>query len=116
MFLGGGFIYMKNGARTAASKGFRVCLQSAVVFAILWGLLLNSFFGLTFMFPTSVIPDVQESRWSLMGISIPSVLLISLEIGVVHIMFGYICKAIQCMRRGYFGTECLTALYGLCFP
>ncbi len=102
MFLGGGFIYIKKRREDGGFKRLSGVFAIGGIFAILWGLLLNSFFGLTFMFPTSVIPDVQESRWSLMGISIPSVLLISLEIGVVHIMFGYICKAIQCMRRGYF--------------
>ena len=78
----------------------------------MWGLLFNSFFGTQVIFGkgVSVIPDAQNARWSLMGIQVPSVLLISLEIGVVHLMVGYICKAVQCMRRGQFWDGMLDGL------
>ncbi len=38
--------------------------------------------------------------WSLAGINVPALLIISMLIGVVQIFAGYICRAVQCWRRG----------------
>ena len=109
MLLGGGFIYLKKRGEDGGLKRLSGVFAIGGIFAIVWGLLFNSVFGLP-VFAVSVLPDAQEARWSLMGIQVPSVLLISLEIGVFHLMVGYICKAIQCMRRGYFWDGILDGL------
>lgn len=112
MFLGGGAIYLKKRASDGGFKRLAGVFAIGGIFAIIWGLLFNSFFGTQVIFGkgVSVIPDAQNARWSLMGIQVPSVLLISLEIGVVHLMVGYICKAVQCMRRGQFWDGMLDGL------
>ena len=46
------------------------------------------------------MPDMQSDMWSLAGVNVPSVLVISMEIGVAQIFVGYICRAVQCWRRG----------------
>lgn len=109
MLIGGGAIYLKMHGSDSGLKRLAGVFAIGGIFAIVWGLLFNSLFGLP-IFASSVIPDAQDARWSLMGIQVPSVLLISLEIGVVHLMVGYICKAIQCMRRGYFWDGILDGL------
>ncbi|MDE7167219.1 MAG: hypothetical protein K2O28_00025 [Clostridia bacterium] len=112
MLLGGGAIYLKLRGSDSGMKRLAGVFAVGGIFAILWGLLFNSLFGLPSIFGTgnSVIPDAKDARWSLMGIQVPSVLLISLEIGVVHLMVGYICKAVQCMRRGQFWDGILDGL------
>lgn len=109
MFLGGGFIYMKKRGEDSGLKRLSGVFAVGGILAIVWGLLFNSFFGLP-VFPQSVIPDAQKDMWSFMGIKIPAVLIISLEIGVVQLFTGYICKAVQCMRRGYFWDGVLDGL------
>lgn len=69
------------------------------IFAIFWGGLFNSFFGFAVL-PKTVMPNPQTDQWSLLGIKVPSVLLIALEIGVFQLFVGYVCKAIQEWRRG----------------
>lgn len=110
MFLGGGFIYMKKRGEDSGLKRLAGVFAIGGILAIVWGLLFNSFFGLQILFPKSVIPDAQNDMWSFMGIKIPSVLIISLEIGVVQLFTGYICKAVQCMRRGQFWDGILDGL------
>lgn len=100
MLLGGGALWMK-----LRSKGGGLARLSGVfavggIFAIVWGLLFNSTFGIPFKYP-AVLPDARADRWSFMGIQVPSVLVISLLLGVVHLFAGYVCKAFQCFRRGY---------------
>ena len=50
--------------------------------------------------PYTVMPDAKDGRYSLMGIKIPSVLVISMLIGMVQLCAGYVCRAVQCWRRG----------------
>lgn len=109
MLLGGGFIYMKKHGEDSGLKRISGVFAVGGIFAIIWGFLFNSLFGIG-IFESSVIPDAQRARWGLMGIQVPSVLLISLEIGVCHLMVGYVCRAIQCMRRGQFWDGILDGL------
>ncbi len=109
MLLGGGAIYLKLRTSDSGMKRLAGVFAIGGIFAIVWGLLFNSLFGLP-IFASSVIPDAKDARWSLMGIQVPSVLLISMEIGVLHLMVGYVCKAIQCMRRGQFWDGILDGL------
>ena len=74
-------------------------MPSAESFAVFWGFLFNSFLGMNAL-PYTVMPDAKDGRYSLMGIKIPSVLVISMLIGMVQLCAGYVCRAVQCWRRG----------------
>ena len=102
MLLGGGAIWFK-----LRSKGGGLARLSGVfavggIFAIVWGVLFDSVFGMSLHMPFK-LPDAQTDMWSFMGIQVPAVLVISLELGVVQLFAGYICKAVQCFRRGGIG-------------
>lgn len=99
MMLGGGLIWYKNRFRESGFKRLSAVFACAGVFAVIWGALFNSLLGLPVL-PFTVMPDMQSDMWSLAGINVPSVLIISLEIGVVQIFAGYICRAVQYWRRG----------------
>lgn len=102
MLLGGGFIYMKRRHEDSGLKRLSGVFAVGGICAIVWGLLFNSVFGIPLPFMPALMPDAQSDMWSFMGISVPAVLIIALIIGIIHLMTGYVCKAIQCMRRGYF--------------
>ncbi|MGN1061485.1 MAG: V-type ATP synthase subunit I, partial [Candidatus Scatosoma sp.] len=99
MAIGGGLIWYKNRARETGFKRLSAVFSLAGVFAVLWGALFNSLLGLPVL-PFTVMPDMQSDMWSLAGINVPSVLIISMEIGVVQILAGYLCRAVQRWRRG----------------
>lgn len=101
MFLGGGFIYLKTRARDGGMKRLAGVFAVGGLFAVVWGLLFNSFFGIQLPIKT-VMPDAQSDMWSFVGIGIPSVLIISLLIGIVQLFAGYVCRAVQAWRRGNF--------------
>ncbi|MDE6667849.1 MAG: V-type ATP synthase subunit I, partial [Clostridia bacterium] len=108
MLLGGGAIYLKLRGSDSGMKKLAGVFAIGGIFAILWGLTFASLFGIEVFTP--LMPNPQNDRWGIMGIQVPSVLVISLEIGVVHLMAGYICKAVQCMRRGQFWDGILDGL------
>ena len=97
MFLVGGAIYLKI-KRDSGMKRLAGVFAVGGIFAIIWGFLFNSVFGLALPMLT-VLPNAKDDMWSIMGIHIPAVLIISMLIGVVHLCVGYICKAVQCFRR-----------------
>ena len=101
MLLGGGFLWLKNLSKPTGMSRLAGAFAVGGVFAIIWGLLFNSLFGFTVL-PTTVMPNPQTDMWSLAGISVPSVLIISMLIGIVQLCAGYICKAVQEWRRGNF--------------
>lgn len=105
MTLIGGWLYRKN-----KESGFgRMAGVFAVggVFAIVWGVLFNSFFGLSLPFIKTVMPNPQEDFCTFVGISVPSVLVFSLCLGIVQLFAGYLCRAVQEWRRGdIFGGIC----------
>lgn len=68
------------------------------IFAVLIGALFNSFFGVGIL-PYTVMPNPQDGRCSFIGIEVPSVLVIALVVGIVHLCVGYVCKAVQCFMR-----------------
>ena len=100
MLLGGGAIYLKKRASDSGLKRLSGVFAIGGIFAILWGLLFGSLFGIEIIPP--VMPNAKDDTWSVMGINVPAVLIIAMELGIVHLMAGYICKAIQHMRRGHF--------------
>ncbi|MBE7077332.1 MAG: hypothetical protein E7377_01355 [Clostridiales bacterium] len=99
MFLGGGYLWWKNRARPTGLSRLAGAFSVGGIFAIIWGILFNSLFGFMIL-PKTVMPNPQTDMWSLMGISVPSVLLIAMLIGVVQLFAGYMCRAVQEWRRG----------------
>ncbi len=99
MFLVGGWLWWKNRARPTGMSRLAGAFSIGGIFAVLWGLLFNSLFGFA-VFSKSVMPNPQTDMWSLAGIAVPSVLIISMLIGVVQIFTGYMCRAWQMWRRG----------------
>lgn len=98
MFLGGGFLWWKNRARPTGMSKLAGSFAIGGVFAIFWGILLNSFFGFSLL-PSTVMPNPQTDMWHLVGIAVPSVLVIAMLIGVGQLCVGYLCKAYQEFRR-----------------
>ena len=97
MFVLGGFIWIRSKRETGMKKLAGVFAIGGI-FAIFWGFLFNSFLGMAAL-PYTVMPDAKSGRYSLMGIQIPSVLIISMLIGMVQLCAGYVCRAVQCWRR-----------------
>lgn len=94
----GGFIYLKQKRETGLKKLAGVFAIGGV-FAIFWGFLFNSFLGMNAL-PFTVMPDAKDASYTILGIQIPSVLILSMLIGMVHLCAGYVCRAVQCWRRG----------------
>ncbi|MBE7068689.1 MAG: V-type ATP synthase subunit I, partial [Clostridiales bacterium] len=99
MFFGGGYLWWKGLKRPTGMSRLAGAFAVGGIFAILWGLLFNSLFGFVIL-PKTVMPNPQTDMWSLAGISVPSVLLISMEIGIFQLFVGYLCRAVQEWRRG----------------
>ena len=68
------------------------------VFAIGWGFLFNSTFGISF-FSYKIMPEVREEMYTLMGVKIPGMLIVAMLVGIVHLFAGYLCRAVQAWRR-----------------
>lgn len=98
MFVMGGFLWLKTKRETGMKKLAGVFAIGGI-FAVFWGFLFNSFLGMNAL-PFTVMPDAQSGRYTLMNIKIPSVLVISMLIGMVQLLAGYICRAVQSWRRG----------------
>lgn len=99
MLVGGGLIWWKNRGRKSGLKSLAGVFAVGGILAIFWGILFNSLAGVAVL-PFTVMPDAQKDMWSFVGISIPSVLIIALLIGVVQLLAGYICRMVQCIRWG----------------
>ncbi len=99
MLLGGGAVYWKNREKDSGLKRLAGVFAIGGICAILWGLMFNSFFGMTLDAMPTFLPNAKDDSWSFMGIKIPCVLLISLELGVCQLFAGYVCRAVQCWRR-----------------
>lgn len=95
----GGLLWWKNRARPSGLSRLAGAFAVGGVFAVVWGLLFNSFFGIA-LFEKTFMPDPQKDMWSLAGIAVPSVLIISMVMGVFQLFVGYLCKAVQHWRRG----------------
>jgi len=99
MILGGGFLWYKNRQKPTSMSRLAAVFAVGGIFAVLWGALFNSFFGVAPL-PFTVMPNPQTDQWAILGINVPSVLVISLEVGITQIFAGYMCKAVQEWRRG----------------
>ncbi|MBD5636982.1 MAG: hypothetical protein HDP28_04085, partial [Clostridia bacterium] len=101
MLLGGGILWWKNRVKDNGLKRLAAVFAIGGVFAIIWGFLFNSLFGIGIL-PVRVMPPLLEgdTNWYILGIAIPALLIVALEIGVVQLFAGYVCRAIQAWRRG----------------
>jgi V/A-type H+-transporting ATPase subunit I len=99
MLIGGGVLYFKI-KRDSSIKRLAGVFAVGGILAIIWGFLFNSLFGIELSFMPTLMPNAQKDMWSLAGIKVPSVLVISLLIGNVQLFAGYVCRAVQCFRRG----------------
>lgn len=99
MIIGGGTLYFKSRKKPNALTRLSGVFAAGGFFAIIWGILFNSFFGAELPFFKAVLPAPLGVYWSLMGINIPSVLIVSMFLGIVHLCAGYVCLAYQCFRR-----------------
>lgn len=99
MMIGGGLVWYKKRGRESGLKRMAAVFAFGGFFSVIWGILFNSLLGLAVL-PFTVMPDMQSDMWSLSGVNVPSVLVISMEIGVAQICVGYICRAVQCWKRG----------------
>lgn len=99
MLLGGGFLYFKN--RSGGIKSLSGVFAVGGIFTIFWGFLFNSILGMQFL-PVTLMPDPQTQMYSLSGISLPGVLVISLLLGIVQLLAGYLCRAALCWHRGQY--------------
>ncbi len=102
MFLVGGLLCYKNRAKPTGMSTLAGAFAVGGFFAIIWGLLFNSVFGIA-VFGNTIMPDPQKDQWLLAGISVPSVLIIAMLLGVFQLFIGYLCKAVQEWRRGNIG-------------
>lgn len=102
MLLGGGAIYLKTRAKASGLTRLAGVFAIGGICTVIWGILFNSLFGASVL-PFTVMPPLRDegSMWSLMGINVPAVLIISMLIGIIQLAAGYVCKAVQYWRRGY---------------
>lgn len=106
MMLGGGILWYRGRKRDGGMKRLAAVFCVGGVFAFIWGILFDSLFGISVL-PFHVMPDLLQMgsgegkvNWSFLGIQIPALLVIALELGVVQLFAGYVCRAIQAWRRG----------------
>lgn len=100
MILGGGALWIKS-RKGSAIKSLSGVFAVGGVFAVIWGFLFNSFFGVQIL-PHTLMPDAQTGMYSFMGIKIPAVLVIAMILGISQLFAGYVCKAVQEWRKGRF--------------
>lgn len=101
MLLGGGILWWRGLKRPSGMSRLAGAFALGGIFAIIWGLLFNSVFGFT-VFDKAFMPNAQNDMWLLVGIKVPAILVVCMEIGIIHLMVGYVCKAVQEWRRGNF--------------
>ncbi|MCH5146536.1 MAG: V-type ATP synthase subunit I [Clostridiales bacterium] len=98
MLIGGGVLWYR-GRKGSGLKNLSGVFAVGGIFAIIWGFLFNSLFGVQVL-PYTVMPDAQKGMYSFMGISIPAVLVIAMLLGISQLFAGYVCKAVQEWRKG----------------
>lgn len=99
MLIGGGVLWYRSRAGSGI-KNLSGVFAVGGIFAILWGVLFNSLFGMTLDFLPTIMPNAQSDMFTVQGIRVPAVLVIAMLLGVVHLLVGYVCKAVQEWRTG----------------
>lgn len=101
----GGFLFAKRSKReTGVTKLARVLAYSGIP-TMLFGLAFDSFLGIPLLRNLNIIqnawlPDPIADKSILAGISVPTLLLICLGMGAVHIMVGLFINALIKFRNG----------------
>lgn len=107
-----GVIFALRTKRDTGMKRLMKVIGYSGIFTVIFGALFGSFFGFSAtandingfavsFLPKAILPDAKDSAWKLAGITIPSVLLIALGMGVVQLMAGNLCKAYAEFRQGH---------------
>lgn len=104
MIIGGFLFAAKQKRETSLAKLARVMAYSGF-FTLIFGFLVDSLFGIPFMrnagwVKTTILPDPIKDFSNMAGISVPTMLLISLGMGVLHIMVGLFLTAIIHFKHG----------------
>ncbi|MDD6926806.1 MAG: V-type ATP synthase subunit I [bacterium] len=108
----GGFIYAARIKRDTGMKRLANVIGIGGLFAIVFGVMFGSYFGFspvpsdsnpfTIPFlPNPIMPDAQKDLSSLAGITVPSVLLIALGMGIVQLMASNAFKAYSEFKLGH---------------
>lgn len=95
----GGFAFAKSKKRETTITRLAMVMCYSGLFTILFGVLFNSFLGFP-LFDKPILPDPIKDSSSLAGINIPTILLLALGMGVVHIMVGLFLSALISFQHG----------------
>lgn len=95
----GGYAFAKVKKRETTLTRLAMVMCYSGIFTIIFGVLFNSFLGFP-LFAKPILPDPIKDSSSLAGINIPTILLLSLGMGVVHIMAGLFVSAIINFQHG----------------
>lgn len=95
----GGYLFAKKQKRETTLTRLAMVMCYSGIFTIIFGVLFNSFLGFP-IFDKPILPDPIKDNSNLAGIDVPSVLLLSLGMGVVHIMAGLFITAIIHFEHG----------------
>lgn len=101
----GGFLFAKKQKRETSLSKLALVMAYSGFFTVLFGFLVDSLFGIPFMrnagwIQKTVFPDPIKDFSSMAGINVPTMLLISLGMGVVHIMVGLFLTALIRFKHG----------------
>ncbi len=99
LMIAGGVLFAKTQKRDTSMRRLALVLAFSGIFTVIFGVLFDSLFGIPVMRNAGLIskpflPDPVSDNSVVAGISIPSLLLISLGMGVVHIMAGLFITAL----------------------
>ncbi len=105
LMLAGGILFAKAQKRDTSMRRLALILAFSGIFTIIFGVLFDSLFGIPILRNAGLIskpflPDPVYDNSVVAGISIPSLLLISLGMGVVHIMAGLFITALIHFAHG----------------
>lgn len=105
LMIAGGFLLAKKIGRDTGTARLANIIAVGGVFTLLFGALFDSFFGYGLLrgiglLDKPLMPDAISDKLSLAGISVPTLLLLSLGMGVVQIMASLLLKASWYFSRG----------------
>ncbi len=104
MFVGG-LLFANSQKREGSIARLARVMAYSGVFTVIFGLLVDSLFGVPFMrafgwIENPIMPDPIKVNSTMAGISVPTMLLISLGMGVIHIMVGLFITALVHFQHG----------------
>ena len=101
----GGALFARTIKRDTGLRRLAYIIAVGGVFTVIFGLLFDSFFGYPLLqrlgiLSAPIMPDAINHKLSLAGISVPTLLLLSLGFGVVQIIASLLIKAWGLFRQG----------------